>query len=95
MRVRSEWVTEASCAMRFEVQDTGIGIPKEAQTRLFSPFVQVDGSFTRQFGGLGLGLSISHQLALLMGGKVGVDSAEGQGSTFWFTVKLNLSMMET
>lgn len=78
-----------SVLARFEVQDTGIGIAAHDLQRLFTPFEQVDSSATRAFGGTGLGLVITRQLAQLMGGDAGAFSTLGQGSTFWFTVRLD------
>jgi PAS domain S-box-containing protein len=79
---------ETTAHVRFEVEDTGIGIPAEAQARLFSSFEQADNSTTRQYGGTGLGLAITKKLAQLMGGDTGMTSNVGKGSLFWFSVRL-------
>ena len=79
--------TDESIVLDFEVKDTGIGIPADKLSRLFKSFTQVDSSTTRKYGGTGLGLVISEKLVRLMEGSIRVDSKEGQGSTFSFTIK--------
>jgi CheY-like chemotaxis protein len=76
-----------SVELRFEVRDTGIGLPGEARDRVFESFSQADDSYSRRYGGTGLGLAIAKQLTALMGGEIGVVSEPGTGSCFWFTVQ--------
>lgn len=94
VKVSLEGESEGEAFLRFEVQDTGIGIKPEARQRLFQPFSQADGSTTRKYGGTGLGLVISKQLVEHMRGAVGVESIAGEGSLFWFTVRLMKSAGE-
>ena len=88
VRVTLESETPRRAMLRFEVVDTGIGIPAEAQQRIFERFTQADESITRRFGGTGLGTTISKEIVEMMGGTIGVRSEPGRGSAFWFTVEL-------
>jgi signal transduction histidine kinase/DNA-binding response OmpR family regulator len=88
VHVLQEFEPGQDALLQFKVRDTGIGIPLERQSGLFQSFMQVDTSTTRKYGGTGLGLAICKRLAQLMGGEVGVDSAPGAGSTFWFSARL-------
>ena len=81
-------VVRADDVLRFEVHDTGIGIPVAQQHRIFEPFTQADGAMSRRYGGSGLGLSICQRLVQRLGGTLGVDSTPGAGSVFWFTLPL-------
>ncbi len=90
LRVTAKTLTSSAARLRFEVQDTGVGIETEKASRLFEPFVQADGATTRRFGGSGLGLSISKRLVELMGGVIGAEGAVGKGSTFWFELPFDL-----
>ncbi|MBM4238338.1 MAG: response regulator [Gammaproteobacteria bacterium] len=90
IRVRRTGAADGYCDLRFEVKDTGIGISAEDQLKLFNSFTQADNSTTRKFGGTGLGLVITRQLARMMDGDAGFSSELGQGSTFWFSVRVGL-----
>jgi PAS domain S-box-containing protein len=94
VKVETETETDTTAVLKFSVTDTGIGIPENKKTLLFSPFVQLDSSSTRKFGGTGLGLAIAKHLTEMMGGKIGVESEIGKGSTFWFTAQFSKTTVE-
>ncbi len=91
IRARMEQTRSGEVRVRFEVSDTGIGIPEDRQTTIFERFTQADGSTTRKYGGTGLGTTIAKQLIELMGGEIGLISAPNEGATFWFTVTFDLA----
>jgi PAS domain S-box-containing protein len=95
LRVACVAEDDGSALLRFEVEDTGIGIEPDALPRLFSAFEQADNSTTRKYGGTGLGLAITKKFAQLMGGDAGAESALGAGSTFWFTARLKKSARDS
>ena len=95
VRVTKQESTSNTMSVRFEVIDTGIGIPKEVQDKIFETFTQADESVTRRYGGTGLGTAISKQLIELMGGKIGLQSSPEQGSRFWFTLDFPLPTVKS
>ncbi len=95
IRIKNPVKTKDYALLRFEVEDTGIGIAKDKQEYIFEKFTQVDNSSTRKFGGIGLGLSICKTLIKMMGGSIGVESQVGVGSTFWIEIQLPIHYENT
>ncbi|HTW63860.1 MAG TPA: PAS domain S-box protein [Bryobacteraceae bacterium] len=95
VRVRAECIQDSAVTLNFSISDTGIGIPAAMHRAIFEPFTQADGSTSRKYGGTGLGLSISAGLVELMDGKIWVESDPGKGSTFYFTITLELPPKES
>jgi PAS domain S-box-containing protein len=95
VRARLTSETSNTAAIRFEVKDTGIGIPEDQKAVIFDRFTQVDGSTTRKYGGTGLGLAIVKRFVNMMGGEIGVDSEVGKGSTFHFTIEFPVQRVPT
>lgn len=91
LRVSAQQAASDKVMVRFEVQDSGVGMTPEQQAKLFSAYSQADRSISRRFGGTGLGLSICAQLVQLMGGEIGVNSTAGGGSVFWFTIPMGVA----
>jgi CheY-like chemotaxis protein len=92
IHVSTKSMTHDDVVLHVDVTDTGIGVPQETVSRLFTSFSQADASTTRKYGGTGLGLAICKRLVELMGGSIGVDSVPGQGSRFWFDVRLSQAL---